>query len=82
VHRLELAGGVLVDGQRVDQPDGVVLPQTFQLVDDLAVEVGLREPQHDERCRPGTVGATRSTCPEGRHAERRAPDGRRLARQG
>ena len=43
-----VAGVVLVDGQRVDHPDGVALPQPFQFGDDLAVEVGMRESQHDE----------------------------------
>jgi deoxyinosine 3'endonuclease (endonuclease V) len=44
VGHLELALGVLVDGQGVDHPDGVALAQPFQLVDDLAVEVGVIEP--------------------------------------
>src|SRR4051794_5647733 len=48
VHRREFSVGVLVDGQRVDHPDGVVLPQPLELVDDLAVEIGFREPEHDE----------------------------------
>jgi hypothetical protein len=44
----ELAGGVLVDGQRVDHAYGVALAQSLELGDDLAVEVGLLEAQHDQ----------------------------------
>ena len=45
---LELAGGVLVDGQRVDHAYRVALAQPLELGDDLAVEVGLLEAQHDQ----------------------------------
>jgi hypothetical protein len=45
---LELAGGVLVDGQGVDYADRVALAQSLELGDDLAVELGLREAQHDQ----------------------------------
>jgi hypothetical protein len=45
---LELTAGVLVDRERVDHPDGAGLPQSLEIVDDLAVEVGLREPEHEE----------------------------------
>ena len=44
---LDLAVGVLVDGQGVDHPDGVALAQPLQLLDDLAVEVGVVEAQHE-----------------------------------
>jgi hypothetical protein len=37
-----------LDGQRVDDADGVALAQPLELGDDLAVEVGLLEAQHDE----------------------------------
>ena len=45
---LDLPGGVLVDGQRVDDADRVALAQALELVDDLTVEVGVVEPQDDE----------------------------------
>ena len=45
---LDLAGGVLVNGQRVDHAYGVALAQPLELGDDLAVEIGLREAQHDQ----------------------------------
>jgi hypothetical protein len=45
---LDLAGGVLIDGQRVDHAYGVALAQPLELGDDLAVEIGLLEAQHDE----------------------------------
>jgi hypothetical protein len=40
VGHLELALGVFVDGQGVDHPDGVAVPEAFQLLDDLTVEDG------------------------------------------
>ena len=40
--------GVLVDGQRVDHAHGVALAQPLELGDDLAVEVGVLESQHDQ----------------------------------
>ena len=45
---LELTVGVLVDGQRIDHPNRVAVPQPLQFGDDLAVEVRVAEPQHDE----------------------------------
>jgi hypothetical protein len=48
----DFALGVLVDGQRVDHPDHVALAEPFEFGDDLAVEVWLRESQHDELYRP------------------------------
>ena len=44
----ELAVRVLVDRDRVDHPDGVTLAQALELLDDLAVELGMLEPQDDE----------------------------------
>src|SRR3954454_4023000 len=44
---LNLAAGVLVDGKRVDDTDRVTLAEFFQLGDDLAVEVGMIEPQDE-----------------------------------
>jgi len=45
---LELAVGVLVDGQRVDHADGAVLLEPLELRGDLTVELGVVEAQHDE----------------------------------
>ena len=45
---LDLAAGVLVDRQRVDHAHGVVLLQALELRDDLAVELGVLEAQHDQ----------------------------------
>ena len=45
---LEVALGVLVDGQRVDHPHRVALAQPLELRDDLAVELRVLEAQHDE----------------------------------
>ena len=45
---LELALGVLVDGQCVDHTDGVALAQPLELGDDLAVELGVLEAEHDQ----------------------------------
>jgi hypothetical protein len=42
---LHLTVGVFVDGQGVDDPDGVALAQPLQLLDDLPVEVGVVEPR-------------------------------------
>jgi len=44
----DVPGGVLVDGQRVDHADRVALAQPLELGDDLAVEVGPLEAQHDQ----------------------------------
>ena len=48
VFNLEFAVGVLVDGERVDHPDGVAFAQPLQLGNDLTVKVGVVEPQDDE----------------------------------
>ena len=48
VRDLDLAVGVLVDGQRVDHAHRVALAQPLELGDDLAVEVGVLEAQHDQ----------------------------------
>ena len=45
---LDLALGILVDGQRVDHADGVALAQPLELGDDLAVEFGVLEAEHDQ----------------------------------
>jgi hypothetical protein len=63
---LELAGGVLVDGQRVDHAHGVALTQSLELGDDLAVELGLLEAQHD-----GLDGSDRHRLISNRSAWRR-----------
>jgi hypothetical protein len=49
---LELTLGVLVDGQGVDHPDGVAVAQPLQLLDDLAMEVGMVEPR-TTKAKPG-----------------------------
>ena len=48
MRHLDLSVGVLMDGRGVDHPDGVALTKPFQFVDDLTVEVGVVEAQHDE----------------------------------
>ena len=45
---LDLAVGVLVDGERVDDAHRVALAQPLELGDDLAVEVGVVEAQNDQ----------------------------------
>ncbi len=45
---LDLPVGVLVHGERVDHADGVALAQALELGDDLAVELGVLEAQHDQ----------------------------------
>ena len=45
---LDLALGVLVDGQCVDHAHRVALTQPLELGDDLAVEVGVLEAEHDQ----------------------------------
>jgi hypothetical protein len=44
----EIAVGVLVDGEGIDDAYGVVLPELFERIDDLAVELGVIESEHDE----------------------------------
>ena len=48
VEHLDLALGVLVHRQRIDHAHGVALAQALELLDDLAVEVGVLEAQHDQ----------------------------------
>src|SRR4051794_3614959 len=48
MHDLDLAGHVLVHGQGVDDAHRVALPQALELGDDLAVELRMLEPEHDE----------------------------------
>src|SRR4051812_2215831 len=48
MHDLDLAGHVLVHGERVDDAHRVALPQALELGDDLAVELRMLEPEHDE----------------------------------
>ena len=43
---LELPGGVLADGQRVDHAHGVALAEPLELGDDVAVNLGMLESQH------------------------------------
>ena len=45
---LHLALRVFVDSKRVNHADGVALTQPLQLGDDLAVELGMPEAQHDQ----------------------------------
>ena len=45
---LDLSVGVLVHRQRVDHAHGVALAQALELLDDLAVELGVAEAEHDE----------------------------------
>src|SRR5262245_29699535 len=45
---LDLTAGVLVDSQCVDHPYGVALAKPLELGDDLAVEVWVSKPEHDE----------------------------------
>src|SRR5262249_9099361 len=45
VGHLDLAVGILVHGQGVDHPDRVAFAQSFQLLDDLPVEVRVAEPE-------------------------------------
>ena len=48
MRHLDLPVGVLVDGERVDHPDGVALAQPLELLDDLPVEVRVIEAEHDQ----------------------------------
>src|SRR3954451_12381215 len=48
MHDLDLAGHVLVHGEGVDDAHRVALPQALELGDDLAMELGMLEPEHDE----------------------------------
>ena len=45
---LQITVGVLVDHERVDDAYRVGCAEPLQLGDDLTVEVGVTEPQHDE----------------------------------
>ena len=45
---LHLALGVLVDGEGVDHADRVALAELLELLQDLAVEVRLFEPEHEQ----------------------------------
>ena len=45
---LHLTWGVLVDGEGVDHAHGVALAELLQLLDDLAVELRMLEPQHQQ----------------------------------
>jgi hypothetical protein len=53
---LHLSIGVLVHRERVDDTHRVALLQSLQLGDDLAVELGVVKPQHDELNRPDRHG--------------------------
>ena len=48
VRHLDLSGGVLVNRKRVDDAHRVALAQALELLDDLAVELGMVEPEDDE----------------------------------
>ena len=48
VHDLDLAVGVLVDRERVDDAHGVALAELLELGDDLTVEVRVLEAEHDQ----------------------------------
>ena len=45
---LDLSVGVLVHRERIDDAHRVALLQALELGDDLAVELGMAEAQHDE----------------------------------
>jgi hypothetical protein len=45
---LDLAVGVLVNGQSIDHAHRIALAQPLELLDDLAVELGVLEAQHDQ----------------------------------
>jgi len=48
VQDLDLAVGVLAHAQRVDHPHEVVVAEPVELVADLALEVGLLEPEDQQ----------------------------------
>jgi hypothetical protein len=48
VERADESVAISVDGERVDVAHGVVLAQTLELRDDLTVEPGMVEAQHDQ----------------------------------
>jgi hypothetical protein len=54
---LDLAAGVLVDGQGGDDADSVALAQLLQLSDDLGLEVRMFESQHDHLDRTDGISA-------------------------
>ena len=58
VGHLDLALGVLVDRQGVDHPHGVAFAQPLQFVDDLAVEVGVVEPEYQQLHGPDGHGVS------------------------
>ena len=62
VQDLDLAVGVLADGQGVDHPDQVVVAEPVQLGADLAVQVGLLEAQHQQLHRSYAVSASPLGC--------------------
>jgi hypothetical protein len=69
MNHLDLPVGVLVHRERVDHANAVGLTQALQLRDDLAVEVRLRETEHDQLNRSGTH---MSPSPSGRATSRTA----------
>src|SRR3954449_3945103 len=48
VHHLDRSCRVLVHRERVDHAHGVALAQALELGDDLAVELRMLEPEHDQ----------------------------------
>jgi hypothetical protein len=56
VQHLDLAVGALVHAQGVDHPDQVVVAEPVQLLSDLALEVGVLEPQHQQLHRSNRHG--------------------------
>src|SRR5262249_3307053 len=52
VLHLDRAVGVLVDGQRVDHAHGAAPAEALEFLDDLAVEVRMVEPDHQQLDRP------------------------------
>jgi hypothetical protein len=54
---LDLALGVLVHGQRIDDAHRAALLQALKLGDDLAVELRVPEPEHDQLNRPDGHGS-------------------------
>ena len=70
---LDLSVGVLVDGERVDDAHRVALLQPFELSDDLTVELGVVEAQHDELNGSDRHGRSFRWCQPGWCDVRRPP---------
>ena len=73
VRDLDLSVGVLVHGERVDDAHRVALLQALELGDDLAVELGVAEAEHDELNGPDGHGCSFSLREAGHFHARPAP---------